>query len=143
MMIPVMQTKFGMPDGNCFDAALASILELDLENIPDFGKDDNWYGKFSGYMIENWGLQPIDIIISTWDKKPKGFHLINGKSPRGDYDHTIVGYKGKAVHDPYPDGNCKLETRKTYTVFIATLDDGYLHGYHKTTKISKDEINYG
>ena len=35
-MKPVDQTRFGCPGGNCYQAVIASILELDLEEVPDF-----------------------------------------------------------------------------------------------------------
>ena len=80
-------------------------------------------------MIRTFGLQPVDVEIDKLgDWRPKGFHLITGKSPRGDYCHAIVGKNGNPVHDPYPyegenEGeNCYLETMDTYTIFVATLE---------------------
>jgi hypothetical protein len=35
-VIPVQQTKFGAGNGNCLLAAVASVLERPLEEIPDF-----------------------------------------------------------------------------------------------------------
>jgi hypothetical protein len=43
-MKPVFQTRYGEGRGNCFQAALASILDLELEEVPDFvsAYRDDW-----------------------------------------------------------------------------------------------------
>lgn len=119
-MKPVHQTKFGYPDGNCHAAALASILEIDLDTIPDFGIDEGWYDRFSRYMTSHHALQPLDLAVVDLPEwaVPRGYHLINGQSPRIDGSHTVVGFNGKPIHDPYPDGECELLSVESYTVFI-------------------------
>jgi hypothetical protein len=115
---PVTQTKFGSPGGNCHAAALASILELPLSKIPSFGSDNDWYDRFSEYMVSNYSLQPFDIIVDTillYLFVPRGYHLINGTSPRGLL-HTVVGFAGEMVHDPHPDGS-GLSEIDSYTIF--------------------------
>ena len=122
MTKPVNQTKFGKFEGNCLAACLASIFGIGIEDVPDFGLDTLWYTRFEKWMIEIFSLQPVDLDIANLaDWKPKGYHLISGKSPRGDYDHCIVGKNGRPVHDPYPGGDCKLESQGTYTIFVAML----------------------
>lgn len=119
-MKPVYQTRFGYPDGNCHAAALASILEISIDNIPEFGIKNDWYEKFSQYMIVHYVLQPIDInaqTIPNW-MIPRGYYLINGKSPRGDFHHTLVGLNGKPIHDPLPEGNCELQEVTSLTLFV-------------------------
>lgn len=119
-MKPVYQTEFGKFKGNCLAACLASIFEVPIDSIPSFGLTDSWYAKFENYMIKNFGLQPVDLkIVKSNNWKPRGYHLISGKSPRGNYNHSIVGLGGKPIHDPFPNGNCRLETQDTYTVFIS------------------------
>ena len=122
-MKPVYQTKFGYPEGNCHAAALASVLELDIDDIPEFGTDDGWYERFMLYMTSVHALQPMTIDAETIhpDMIPRGFCLIGGRSPRGDFGHSLVGFMGKPIHDPHPDGNCELESVESYTVF-AVLD---------------------
>ncbi len=122
-MNPVQQTKFGFPDGNCLAAALASVLEIPLEKIPNFGVDDNWYDCFARYMISHHALQPINFNVldegvhELW--VPKGYHLINGESSRG-LKHSVVGFMGEMVFDPHPD-NDGLTEIESYTIF-AVLD---------------------
>lgn len=116
-MKPTQQTKFGWPDGNCHAATLASILELDINEIPNFGVDDHWWDRFSRYMVSHHGMQPIEVDAATFE--PQGYHFINGKSPRLDHQHSLVGFAGKPVHDPYPNGQCELrDGARTYTLLI-------------------------
>lgn len=144
-MRPVFQTRTEVdPDrgicGNCFQAAVASILELSLESVPDFMQEDldrriaagatprvAWDGDWQWWdALQEWlreqGLMYIEISSpDSWtDIHPSlGFHLINGKSPRGDYDHTVVGYAGKIVHDPRQDANGSgLESQKGFGFFV-------------------------
>jgi hypothetical protein len=124
---PVFQDKFGEKDGNCLEAAIASVLEIPLSAIPFFGNDDNrdWWNHQSDFLAK-YGLVAFDVDPSGFGKEDKqrlGYHLINGKSPRIGALHSIVGYRGKPVHDPLPGGECKLRNVETYTLFVALLDD--------------------
>lgn len=105
-------------------AAVASILELELNEVPNFVEwDDDWLECFESFMLEQ-SLQGLTFEVEALRGKwvPAGYHLISGKSPRGDYLHEIVGYRGEPVHDPYPGGNCELKTIEFLTVFVSTLD---------------------
>lgn len=124
-MLPVYQTILEPPGGNCLQACVASILEIGLDEVPNFADkmnfedldDSSWWTYYEDYL-EMHGLQPIGIdSVSGWI--PRGWHIIVGKSPRGDYDHALIGYKGEAVHDPYPGGNCELREITSLEVFVA------------------------
>jgi hypothetical protein len=52
-----------------------------------------------------------------WVWIPRGYHIINGLSPRGDFYHSVVGQAGKMVHDPHPSGD-GLRSRESFTVFV-------------------------
>jgi len=118
-MKEVFQTKFGYPDGNCHAACLASIFELEIETIPNFGVGPSWYEKFTLWCIAKLGVQPIDIQINDEVFTPSGFHMINGPSKNGDFWHSVVGMDGKVFHDPYPGG--ALKTPTSYTLFIKVI----------------------
>lgn len=99
MMKPVDQTKLHSEsvNGNCFAAALASIFELPIDDVPDF-VGDRWWFDFVNWLNSNgW-----DVI--RWDNKIEllGIYLVAGKSPRGDFDHVVVFENGKMIHDPHP-----------------------------------------
>ena len=119
-MKKVYQTKFGYPDGNCLAACLASIFELDIDDIPDFGVRSDWYKKFTQWCIEKLDLWPIDIDANNCAFEPKGFYIINGESKNGDFWHSVVGKNGEIMHDPHPDG--ALKNQKSYTLFMKVVE---------------------
>lgn len=131
-MKPIHQTLFGDKRGNCLQAAVASVLELSLDEVPNFS---DWY-KYTDWAkwIDEWtvprGFYMIDVPVSTFISedgelyKPHGYHLLNGKSPRGDFYHVIVCKDGKKIHDPYPEGDCELATEETWVLFVSTMENG-------------------
>ena len=113
-MTPVYQTKEGF-GGDCFRAAVASILELPLEAVPCFedlmvGRDD-WWAEFEEWL-RDYGLYPIvrggnlDGIVFP------GYYLVAGSTNRGDLLHQVVYKNGELVHDPHPSGDGLLEARE-------------------------------
>lgn len=111
-MIPVMQTKFGNEEGNCFAAAIASVLEVKLEDLPNLNSAQNkeWFRDLWNFLVSHGFSYRGDIHneakILAYDKGVNGYYVVNGKSPRGySRGHAVVYHKGKFVHDPYPGGN--------------------------------------
>lgn len=105
-MKPIDQTVFGEPDGNCYHACLASILEIPLERIPPrLGKEKGELHAQVNDFLRPYGLA---IIVTAWtDGEPwfgphDAWHVLSGPSPRGNFNHSTVGYGGKMVHDPHP-----------------------------------------
>lgn len=103
-MKPVMQSEFGNGKGNCLSAAIASILELPLEQVPNFAL----YGGQFWQKFYQW-LTAQNLGMCCAAHRPAGYHLYRVISPRGDFHHELVGHNGKPVHDPYPGGNCEGE----------------------------------
>lgn len=100
-MKPIYQTKFGMPDGNCFAACLASVLELD--EIPEIsGTDEDWFERVNEYL-EPFGLYYFEFNYADPSRTFNfpGYYLMIGPGPRG-INHAVVGFDGKMVHDPHP-----------------------------------------
>jgi hypothetical protein len=129
-MKPIYQTTFGKDTGNCFQACLASLFEIDIATIPLFQEyKSGWYNVFSDWTFEQFGLQPVDLWISDnpdWFWIPRGHHIISGLSPRGGFYHSVVGQAGKMVHDPHPSGD-GLRSRESFTVFMC--DPSIIRGY--------------
>ncbi|KKK72438.1 hypothetical protein LCGC14_2903880 [marine sediment metagenome] len=105
-MIKVDQTTFGMPGGDCFSACIASILELPLADVPYFmgqteEEGEEWWGKFEEWALPR-GFYPILLNLTT-EWRPSGLHVLSGKSPRGNFPHSLVASgKGEIIHDPHP-----------------------------------------
>lgn len=120
-MKPVMQTKFGKPDGNCWEACIASILEVALHpewkaagtadvHYLDFQGDD-WAEKTEAWLADR-GLALLRLRIDLYDADERrywrqfpAYWIGSGPSPHGDFQHAVV-YKGiELVHDPHPDAD--------------------------------------
>lgn len=113
-MKPVFQNTFGQGKGNCLSAAIASLLEICVDDVPNFAlHGDGFWVEVSRWMAErNMGR----IKIEPDGIKPEGYHLITVISPRGNFHHSLVGFKGEPVHDPFPGGNCQHEGVTEYLV---------------------------
>lgn len=112
-MKPVDQTNFGMPGGNCFSACLASLLEIDLAEVPYFMGEADWVGA-----VNRW-LQPrglYALLLKSNDGEDyrflQGFYILSGTSPRANgeidpetklpWQHSVIARGNKVVHDPHP-----------------------------------------
>lgn len=131
-MKPVMQTVLGSPYGNCFQACLASLLELPIDLVPEFRRiqTDN-SGKCMVTESQNWlretqkkrfisiemynqdGIPRTDICLLNRTICKDEFVLLSGESPRKDQNgntfyHCVVGQQSiwgfEVVHDPHPEG---------------------------------------
>lgn len=104
-MIPVEQTILTPPDGNCMAACIASILELPLDEVPNY-YGDGWYERFQdwfherGYCLISWDHSDSEGHATA--VKRIGYAILNAQSPRGKYGHAVVTYGGTIVWDPSP-----------------------------------------
>lgn len=114
-MIPVYQTMSLANDGegNCFNACIASVLELPLREVaaihPKFEGD--YWGAWNAWFGER-GLK-IEWRAARPDRPPpRGFAIASGRSSRLYPDdhakagerihHAVVVFDGVLVHDPFP-----------------------------------------
>ena len=128
-MIRVMQTKFGA-EGNCFDACIASLLEMPLEQVDYFRGEDTWY-KDLQIWLEPMGLGYVEVDL----KHSPLYHFplpllvkCGGPSPRGvEGGHAVValaeGLDFKTIHDPHPDGT-GLVAVESVGFFVKKFDIG-------------------
>ncbi len=115
-MKPIDQTKFRVPEGNCFSACVASLLHLPIEDVPTFcAEGDKWFEVF-----QQW-LRPLGLYAfmlkhcEEW--RPDGYYILGGKSPRGDFFHAVIARDGEIVHDPHP-SRTGLVDRQDYTLIV-------------------------
>lgn len=96
-MRPVDQTTYGVNDGNCFPACIASILEISIDEVPRF------YGPSVDFL--QW-LAPQGLSATHYkgdNYVPPGFAIAAGPSLRfAGRLHACVAYDGAIVHDPHP-----------------------------------------
>ena len=123
-MIPVDQVRTGKPQGQCTEAAVASILEVSLDTVPDL-----WGGQSADeerpprrwvqllglilahgsqlvrYNIPCTPLNDFDLDSLDLPRDARfvarGFHLLVGENPDG-VGHMVVAKDGAVVHDPNP-----------------------------------------
>jgi len=107
-MHKIYQTTFGDGSGNCFAACIASLLELDIEEVPNFceGNKNDWWEKTNKWLAK-YNLWFCDVkILEYEDGNPlpwPGYYIVSGKGPRG-LQHSVIYKDGNLLHDPYPDG---------------------------------------
>lgn len=118
-MKPIKQTRLhkGLTPvtdrGNCFPACIASILEMECEDviqIQELYDENDWSQKLCDWLFERgyvWRYATIEEIRST-DK----YLLVTGESPRFKGTlHVTIYQNGKMVHDPHPDNTGILDER--------------------------------
>jgi hypothetical protein len=129
----VQQTRFyaeedGLkPPGNCFQACLASVLDLELDEVPD-GADHWWKGR---PPKETWALYWQDVERFLADRGlaaveikldgecPPVLNIISGPSPRNkDIDHCVVARGEKVIWDPHPDNKLILDGHHTHMFIV-------------------------
>ncbi len=130
-MIPHMQTDTGENTGNCFPACIASILEIPLDDVPNFiveadkaGKDmyvlaDDWLREhhrmrfISIQLYKRINVNTTQVIANPLSCiNPDELVILSGKSPRSKKNklryHAVVGrpkfWGFDIVHDPHPSG---------------------------------------
>lgn len=119
---PVMQTLFGGdPDnpvelGNCWPACFATLLGLELNDVPHFYAEERDPQK-ANYNAWTWLRERgWHVIAITWTEHapfqlPGEIVIISGKSPRGAHEHAVIGridhtkeFGFELLHDPHPSG---------------------------------------
>lgn len=113
-MKPVDQTIMTPPKGNCVAACIASILELPLDEVPNFIWRDTFWEDLNDWLAKR-GLYLVGIPT---DWVVRGYHIIDGKSKSGPWNHVVVGLDGKMVHDPNPKRLGIKGAPEMYWVFV-------------------------
>jgi hypothetical protein len=88
--------------GNCMQAALATVLDLPLSQVPDFRLMEK--GGWGGDAMVKWLAARARTCQGSTDEHDAplfGLYVANGPSPRGT-GHSIVKAARKMVHDPHP-----------------------------------------
>ncbi len=117
LMIPVKQTIFDSISGNCFGACLASLLEIPLEDVPNFGapgekeyntKNLNEFLQQHGYFHVSVGVKCLENVPDVaLTKNYPGYYIVIGHSHRGDWNHAVIYRGSELVFDPMPDTGYK------------------------------------
>lgn len=121
-MKPINQTQFyeeGKTTGNCQQAATASLLGLDLCDVPNFMEHPHGFWQSFWEFIASRGLIAIEL---SGERVFDCYHLAYGPSPRG-VSHAVVYRDGKLAHDPHPSRAGLLSVDTTVLVMPINLQD--------------------
>lgn len=80
--------------GNCLQAAVASIIEVPLNAVPNFKLFGDWYDRMEEFLNEK-GFEIFDEPMED------EYALAFGVSPRGN-KHAVVLLNDNVAHDPHP-----------------------------------------
>lgn len=131
----IYQTILHDPDngqyGDCTRACIASVLELDIEEVPHFTDKNRTYNlamdKIQEFLMQYglilyWSWHETKYLSGVISRVKWGLNsnplpiplLIQGKSKRG-FSHTIVATSDGKFHDPHPDSKGKDVELEPYT----------------------------
>jgi len=97
--------------GDCQRAVIASLLELNIEDVPHFLRDANghavgfWEGLQSFLASKGYAYLtvPARSGAAFYGSEADIYHEISGPSPRGNgVFHAVVGKNGEVHFDPHP-----------------------------------------
>lgn len=120
------QTILSDPDagaiGNCMQAAVASLLDLPLDEVPHFAADfDDWETAMDRWASSH-GYAMVRVGVAWLDAHPGAPVLLCGTSPRG-ISHAVVGRGLDVIHDPHP-SRSGLTSRSYAFLFAAAAPGG-------------------
>jgi SPP1 gp7 family putative phage head morphogenesis protein len=99
---PVFQTRIealGATRGNCAQAAVASFLNLPLEEVPDFMEHPHFDRSVRAFFRAH----GFDLIDKPLGFMPRGYYFERGTSYFG-HEHIVLMRAGHLMHDPNPLG---------------------------------------
>lgn len=115
-MTPVEQTISDPNRGDCHRAVIATLLDLEIEQVPHFRLfDENWFNVYCGFLwgcgyeVEGTGYHPKHTPRSEHLKECHVGGYVEAVVPSKNYPpelgitHAVVmDMDGLVVHDPHP-----------------------------------------
>lgn len=129
-MKEVYQTLYGGGDsppqerGDCYKACVASILELPMDEVPDYQEmpledAEAWRQAWKDWFADC-GLYLMAFATEGYlpPESPPGYYIGHLKLPPHGIWHSVVCYNGEVVHDPMgPNRRYDPEDVEIYEVF--------------------------
>lgn|GEM_PF-6414082 len=108
---------------DCFITCIACLFDLPVDNLPILHLDNQvpelncWLKGENLYYLEL--VKPVDNDFPDWV-----FTILIGKSPRGDFNHAVIGRGLNLFWDPHPE-HTGIENIERVGVFIQCFDTKY------------------
>lgn len=123
-MKPVKQLIHnGEPNGDCFRACVASILERPVESIPNYtvqSQNDEEFWALNNKWAKMFGYQYVTIYLKESDR-----HIIKdilciaaAKSPRREDQYHAVLWLNKMIFDPHPSNDFLAVEPTEFTLLV-------------------------
>ena len=96
--------------GNCFQTAVACVLDMDLDDVPHFAEFRDWTGHATA-----WSAQQGWIVQGYYRPSLAGIALgvADDPGPRG-YHHAVVVADGEVVWDLHPSCDGLLAVKRSW-----------------------------
>lgn len=123
------QTLFGGIDappherGNCYQACVASLLDLDLDEVPHFLMHDDWAPRAQAWYAER-GLAFLSYEGNPFANHPlyeRFVYFAIGPSVRG-HMHCVLYRGAQLLHDPHPSRSGLTQVTHVETLAIVDVD---------------------
>lgn len=129
-MKEVFQTKFGLNQGNCLSACIASILEVSIEDVPDF-PTTGWFDVLINYCLANnltlmhFPLEKVQgclffnthiIIIMTVEGYTEN-HAVVAKTNFNKIAENKWEWQAEVAHNPNPNIKTGLEATDIICIY--------------------------
>jgi len=105
----VLQTRFGR-GGNCHQAALASLLGLALDDVPDFcnrhgddwmDRENEWLARYGLFCMYQRADEVRDGSLKYASYYVPCIVAVQSLATLGLL-HSVIMHRGQVVHDPHP-----------------------------------------
>lgn len=104
-------TQTNTEPGNCWQTAVACVLEVPLEDLPDQvgieASGERYWNFLGAYLEAHHGMMYTEVPDYQHPAlRPVGYHLMVGPTerttPDHDVHHVVVGFQGEVRWDPHP-----------------------------------------
>lgn len=112
----ILHGQFEDKEGNCTQAAVATLLGLPLDDVPDFNnihKDKPHSGWFWNHLRTFFLSKGYHLETMGGRRSFSGLYMASGPTIRGT-QHIVVMHDGALYHDPHPSRAGILEVKTVY-----------------------------
>jgi len=100
-----MQLYYQNTESGCVPACLASLLDVDPHEIPDIYGSQYINKEVSWRLLNAYVLRyECRLVYTKTDTIPTNGWYITLVKATSNYDHAVLSYNGRIIHDPWKQG---------------------------------------